>query len=379
MVGLCAHGLAIARDLHRAGIQIQAIESNPRLPGTHTNCAQVKIVPDINGPGLIQSLLDLAGPSGNVGKPVLFLTNDRMVETIADSIDLIKSAYSLSWSASSEAVSRLGSKDSLEERCEATGLRYPKSVIVDHLEGLIEQVGMLDYPMIVKPVKPLSTFKTLVVNTEQSLLKAQSTFASSLPVLAQEFIPGDDTRIRFGALYLNGGQALARFEGRKLRSRPMGHTTAAISERNDEIHRMTTRFFAGLRLSGPVSLEMKQAEDGTHWIIEPTVGRTDFWVDLCNANGVRLPLIEYASQVCGDRSTTSYQTDRHVWINSERDPAALPWLALNHPAVLVGRRLRGIYLSRADSKPFLAATWTMLRRLPRRAVGKVRRTFGTTA
>ena len=39
VVGLCAHGLAVARSLGRNGVQVHALEANDTLPGTATRHA----------------------------------------------------------------------------------------------------------------------------------------------------------------------------------------------------------------------------------------------------------------------------------------------------------------------------------------------------
>ena len=185
-------------------------------------------------------------------------------------------------------------------------------------------------------------------------------------------LPGDDRVIRFGALYLDRGRVLARFEGRKLRSRPMGHTTIAVPEPDDSVHALAVRFFDGLELSGPVSLELKQDPDGRYWVIEPTVGRSDFWAGLCVANGVDLPLIEYRAQ-SGEALPAVAQRRTHLWINGERDPAALAWLLRHAPAQLLSHWPRGVYLDLYDPQPWLLALGRFLGAMPLRAVRKAGR------
>lgn len=372
VVGLCAHGLTIARALHNAGIQVIALEADEGLPGVHTRCADVRIVRDINHAGLIDALLHLSSRSEASGRPVLFLTNDRMVETVGMHARSIAEHYRLSWATSSDAILPLLRKDCIESRCRETGLRYPKTCVVSRLDELVEQAAPLTFPVIIKPTRPISAFKTLVIQSPAELNDAKATVAASMPVVVQEFVPGSDKSIRFGALYLRDGEILARFEGRKLRSRPMGHTTIAVSEPNEEIHELAAKFFAGLNISGPVSLELKRAPDATQWVIEPTVGRTDFWVGLCVANQVDLPVLEYKSAL-GDQFRAPTQNERYVWINGERDPGALAWLLSNEPATLLTKRVRGVYASAGDSGPLTVAVRKYLVELPGRAVRKAKK------
>lgn len=354
-MGMCAHGLAIARALHFEGIKVYGLEADTSLPGISTRAADIHYIKDINGPRLVDSLLELRPSFGPSGPPVLFLTNDRMIETTAASIAQLKEHYRLSWSGAADKVLTLLRKENLARRCEAVGLRYPRSMVINDTACLESETKSLRYPLIVKPCRPLSNIKAVVVHSVGELAGIAKKVDSCLPVLVQEYIPGGDEVIRFGALYLREGEVLARFEGRKLRSRPMGHTTVAISERSEEIHELACKFFDGLGLSGPVSLELKQGPDGTQWVIEPTVGRTDFWVGLAIRNGVNLPLVEYTEASDGRGA----QVRRYIWINGERDPIAPLWVLWRFPNVLWKSRLSGVYADTRDMRPF----WAQVRRL----------------
>lgn len=375
VVGLCAHGLGIARSLHRAGIGVIALEANPALPGVRTRCAAVRIVPDINGAGLIDALLALPAPAPGVPLPVLMLTNDRMVETVGRHAALIARHFRLSWADAADRLLPLLGKDRIEARCHETGLRYPKSLLIDDLDAAPAALAALRFPVIAKPTRPVSAFKTQVASSVAAFAGARARMERSLPLIVQEFIAGDDRHIRFGALYLDRGRVLARFEGRKLRSRPMGHTTIAIPHADDGIHALALRFFAGLELSGPVSLELKRDPDGNDWVIEPTVGRTDFWAGLCAANGVDLTLIEYRA-MAGLPPAPAPHPAPSLWINGERDPAALAWLLRHAPAELWRHRVRGVYADLGDPGPFVAAAGRFAGALPGRAARTVRRLAG---
>jgi D-aspartate ligase len=370
VVGLCAHGLCIVRSLHAAQVKVIAFEANKNLPGTRTRRAKIHFVPDINGPALVDSLVDFATASGFSTPPVLFLTNDRMIETVGTHAERLAGKYRLSWASSRAALLPLLRKDRIEGRCAETGLNYPKTRLIADLADLTAAAAHMRFPLIAKPIKPISSFKTLVIDSAKSLDSAGKQLSTCLPVILQEFIAGDDRSIRFGALYLKNGEPLARFEGRKLRSRPMGHTTVAVAERNDAIHELAKRFFDGLSLSGPVSLELKRGPDGSEWVIEPTVGRSDFWVGLCIANGVDLPLIEFQSEV-GSHAAIPAQRDTHIWFNGERDPGALFWTLMRAPDQLFGRKVRGVYADAGDPSPWGAAVAKQVAALPGRAMRKL--------
>ncbi len=369
VAGLCAHGLAITRSLSRAGIDVVAIETNRSLPGIKTCTADVVIVDDINGSGLVRALVGLAPTISTTTIPILFLTNDTMIETVGNAQDELGRLYRISWAHSRTGLLPLLRKEHVYARCMETKLLHPKSRLVCTVEDIANEKLDLRFPLIFKPNRPISGYKTLVIEDEEQLQKSWTTIERSLPAIAQEFIPGDESRTRFAALYLDHGQVLARFEGRKLRSRPMGHTTVAIGEPDENTHLLARKFFAGLDFSGPVSLEMKEDPEGKLWIIEPTVGRSDFWVGLCIAEGVDLPLIEYR-QECGHLFEGSSQQGHTLWINGERDPAALIWLMLRHPHDLLRRHIVGVYLHTGDYRPFFRCAARVTRVLLRKAVRK---------
>jgi len=354
VVGLCGHGLALIRALRHGGMPIYALDTNKRQPGTRTRLAKVEYVPDINGPDLIESLLALRRRIDCPGVPVLFLTNDTMVRTIGNGWEKLDNQYRLSWSDSRATLLPLLEKSALEARCTVAGLDYPKTFLLQSMSDVAYAVSSVTFPIIVKPARPLSRFKTAQPVTQVQLEELVEKFQSDLPFLVQQFIPGDDTSIYFCALYLDRGKVLARFDGHKLRSRPLGHTSIAESSVNTDVFQHTCRFFAGLDLSGPMSLEIKRDQAGRMWVIEPTVGRTDFWIDLCTTNGVNLPLTEYCHQT-GSAIPLGQQENSFIWFNEDRDPFGRLWFMLQKGLRFNGRSSNYLYLHRSDPSPAIAA------------------------
>ena len=345
----------MTRALARAGIEVHVLEADRALPGLRSRFGRKHLVDDINGPGLVQALLVLRERVAPETRPVLFVMNDRMVRTLAADIVRVTAAYRLSWAPQADEVAALTDKSVLAAHCLRAGLDYPQTVVVHSLDEVAALAGRTDWPRILKPARPLSGFKVHVATSAADALDFLQAHAADFPVLVQQWIEGDAKAIRFCALYLEGGRPIARFEGRKLRAEPMGNTTVAEPARHDAVFDCARRFFAGTGLTGPVSLELKFDPSGRPWVIEPTVGRTDFWIDLCVANGVNLPLIEYHHQA--DLALPeARQSDRRVWVNASSDFAALAWYALNfRRSPHLAFALRFAYLDWADSAPFWSA------------------------
>ena len=318
VVGLCVHGLAIARALGKAGVKVYGIEQSSSVPGAHTRLVDVTIVSDINGARLIDALVEFGQQFRSDVKPVLILTNDNMVTEVGKNWQRLKDYYLMSWHHCIDQVLKLQLKNELEPHCVDKGILYPKSWLIDE-EFDVSSLKDEYYPLILKPVKPLSSFKTLKVQDYEELKVQLEKVRADFPLLAQNFIEGGDESLFFCALYLRHGETVASYTGQKLASHPpaMGQTLIATGTENKDVEALTTDFFSGLDISGPVSLELKVDPKGNYWVIEPTVGRTDFWADLVIQSGINLPLIEYLDTL--EQPIVEEQTQRVVWFDTEKD------------------------------------------------------------
>ena len=259
-------------------------------------------------------------------------------------------------------------KKLLEAHGHRQGLNYPGSFIIACEKDVQRAVEKIGFPMIVKPTRPLRSFKTFMPKSDEGLIDWVNKYSGDLPFIAQHFIPGDEGKTFFSALYLDLGKVVARFDGRKIRSRPVGHTTIAESFPDDEVYEQTLKFFDGLNISGPVSLEFKRSPDGRLWVIEPTVGRTDFWIGVCTANGINLPLVEYYHQI-GKTILGMRQSNEVVWFNEERDPLGRAWFAAQFNLKMSGRRSAFVYLHHKDflpaKKALLIIIWDSIKKTSR--------------
>lgn len=361
VLGLCVHGLATARSLWRHEVPVYALEKDPHMPGVHTRSARVHLTESLDGIDLVNTLLSLHAEQAFATRPVLFPINDRMTRTIAEHWTSLAPYYRVVWANEQDYVLSLLDKQNIEQRCQTVGLNYPATRYIRGREDMVDELGPIPYPVIVKPARPLSQFKAELVRDQQHLIQMIQQYSDSLPFLVQRWIPGDDDQIVFGALFLENGTIRARFEGAKLRSHPpaMGQTTAAKCQPDPEVHAATSEFFHGLPISGPVSLEFKRDRDGTLWVIEPTAGRTDFWVACCIENGVDLPWLTYRCAI-GESLPVSQQRDRTIWMDSQRDPLIYLSLLARSPFRVVRRRTTFAYFRWRDPVPSIAGAKSLL-------------------
>ena len=353
---MCGHGLAISRALYARHVKVIAYSADKNEPGAKTNTADVRFISNLEGQEILSTLADLQKELNCTTKIPLFLTNDRMVRFYSDYLPELEKYYALSWSHCSDMIKRLLDKDAIEARCNEVGLNFPKSFTIKSVDDVVLNKSNLTFPMIVKPVKPLSQFKVSVVNSVNGIEILCQKYAADLPFLIQKYIPGDDRSIYFGAIYQNAGKTLARFEGHKLHSRPMGHTCIAEPFADDKVNELTEKFYSALGLSGPLSLELKKDSEGAYWVIEPTVGRTDFWVGLCIQNNVNFPFIEYQHDISVSPDD-SRQKETFYWVNGERDPAGLLRILLLKPSLILNMKPAFLYCSISDVRPYIASVY----------------------
>jgi predicted ATP-grasp superfamily ATP-dependent carboligase len=363
VIGLCAHGLATVRSLAKSGVRVHAIEANKSLPGFGTRLAQVHWVKEIHGRGLIDALLELAAQHSPDTKPVLFPMNDKMVQCVGRYWEELSPFYLLSWSDCRVNILRLLNKSHLAQHCEERELLYPQSWVIESDKDLDRLRTQLSYPVVLKPSRPMGSFKTFLARNIADIEDLIAKHPADLPVLAQQWIEGDDAQLFFCALYLDQGNVLARIEGHKLRSSPpaLGQGTIFESVVDEELYRVTRNFFADTNLTGPVALEVKKDPSSSLWVIEPTVGRTEFCVSVCIENGVPVPYVEYC-QVVGANYQATATPGKTRWFDTEKDPLCYARFLLSEGRQLERQKAAFPFLDRSDYHPFTRGLWRTTKR-----------------
>jgi predicted ATP-grasp superfamily ATP-dependent carboligase len=366
VIGVCSHGLSVIRALHAQGVTVFAVEKSTDIPGVKTNTiARLFKVNAFSAEELLLSLPEIRKSLSEWEDIVLFATNDNHVKFICDYYLQLAPYFKVSWASQREAVQQLIDKRNLEQFSKAVGLNYPKSAI---LTDQTKQNGALNnfrYPVILKPAKPLSSFKTQIANSPSAISYLIEKFAADLPFVAQEYIAGNDKALYFCALVVRDGEIIQSMVGQKISSYPpaRGQTTIAQTVENKEVEMLTARFFSQFKLSGPVSLEMKKAPDNTYWVIEPTVGRTDFWSELCIAAGFNQPYQEYLIAL-GQSLSPPQPLHAVVWFDCERAPLNYLKSCWSQKKLKPNSKaLAFTYFSIKDIKPFIFACIAITKRV----------------
>jgi D-aspartate ligase len=332
VVGGTLNALGVVRSLARGGMPIYLLETTRQCAAGWTKYSHYVRIPALEGPGLIDALLQLA--SRLACRPVLILTSDQSVNSVSDQRQQIESHFRISL-PSATVVRSLSDKTMFQELAEREGFSVPRSVCVAD-ERSIERLSTLQPPLIIKPAD-----KTLVLRGEteravraESVLEARrlvSEMLRSAPsAIVQEWIDGPDTDLFFSLFTCDrNGELLGLFPGRKLVSWPpaIGSTAVCVAapEFAQELAAQTTQFIRSVAYRGLGSLEFKRdSRTGRFLIIEPTVGRTDWQEEIATLCGVNLPLLTYLAELDAPAPVSAETYPPLAWRSSVRFRSPLP-------------------------------------------------------
>jgi D-aspartate ligase len=298
VVGGVLTALGVVRSLASAGIPVYLACDTRFCPaGLSRQCTLLR-VPDLEGQGLVDGLLSIAGRIGE--KAVLILTSDLQVVAVSGARAALEAHYFLALPTET-MVDVLMDKAKFQAYAEEIGLPVPRAVVLD--EGADEQaLDVLSMPVVVKPadhgLAPAErTTRADSLAEAHTVARRMRCAASSIVV--QEWIDGDDDDIYF-TLFVCDGQAriVALFTGRKMICEPplVGSTAlcVAATEEHQALAAQTQAFVTDSHYHGIGGLEFKRhRRTGQFVVVEPTVGRADWQEEIATLCGVNIPAIAY--------------------------------------------------------------------------------------
>jgi D-aspartate ligase len=361
VVGGGLNALGVVRSLGLHDVPVAVIARSLKAPAMRSRHTRHRVLGDSTEslPGL---LLQVAQELG--GRPVLFLTEEEAVRNVSAARDSLQPTYRVRFAAH-ETMMALTHKEGVQKLTERHSLPIPRAVRLRQHEDL-QQLSRLRFPCVLKPGFKHAGYGARFKKAYeiQSTDEAARLFEEISPVLpdlvVQEWIEGGDDSIHFCLQYIGAnGRPVASFTGRKLRAWPpsVGGTASCMPapEADAELSQLTTNFFRSVGLQGMGSMEYKRdARDGRFYVVEPTVGRTDFQQEVATINGVNLPYLAYCHE-CGLPAPTVERMRTAIW----REPTTDRWseqIQGPHPAF---RRfeVQDAYFRRNDLRPWLDYQW----------------------
>jgi predicted ATP-grasp superfamily ATP-dependent carboligase len=375
VVGDGLNALGVVRSLHARGVRVCLLTRTATGEAARSRCPALQIL-YADHAALVQALLATAGRLH--GRPVLFLTEEEAVRVVSAARERLLPLYRFRM-APHEVMVELTHKEGVQRAAERHGLPIPRAVRLRSTDDLA-RLAELRFPCVFKPGYKHDGYgaRFKKAYTVASVDEARALFEQIAPVLpdliVQEWIVGGDESIYFCLQYIGAaGQAVASFTGRKLRAWPpqVGGTASCMPapEHDAELSALTERFFRAVGFEGMGSMEYKRDQrDGRFYVVEPTVGRTDFQQEVATINGVNLPYAAWCSET-GQPVPAVEAPPLRIWREpitdrwSEQQQGANPLFAA-HPVV-------DAYFRWNDPAPWLALQadrvrqrWALLRRRP---------------
>jgi D-aspartate ligase len=234
--------------------------------------------------------------------PVLFYEADGDLLLISRHRRRLESAFRFVI-ADDELVEDILDKGRFQSLAERLGLEVPRARRL-RPDGGVPELD-LEFPIVLKPVtrrfaewSAVARYaKAVELETPAALRRIWPAIArTGADVLAQEVVPGPESRIESYHVYVDAaGRIAGDFTGRKIRTYPprYGQSTALVLTDARDVASAGRRVAAALRLRGIAKIDFKRAPDGTLRLLEVNP-RFNLWHHLGARAGVNLPALVYA-------------------------------------------------------------------------------------
>ncbi len=236
-------------------------------------------------------------------RPVLFAQTDPDLLTVSRHRDALGAAYGRLL-ADADLVEASVDKAAFAELAERLGLPVPASQRLDPAQSAPGDVA-LSFPLVVKPLLRRAEAWSAVEASAKAVHAGSRAELETLwprlaeagiPLLLQEAVPGDETRIESHHAYVDaGGELVAGFTGRKIRTLPAryGHSSALEITAARDVEEAGRDAIGRLGVRGVVKSDFKRAPDGRLWLLEINA-RFTLWHHLAAVAGLNIPALVHA-------------------------------------------------------------------------------------
>jgi D-aspartate ligase len=221
----------------------------------------------------------------------------------------------------------LMNKASFQRSAEELKSPIPRSVrLTPNIE--LERINLLRYPCVIKPLVKNAEYsrrfaKAYKVSSARDAAELWTELSTAVSeAIMQEWIEGNDSDVYFCLQYRGpSGAPPISFVGRKICQWPpmIGGTASCVSAPDffDELVMSTNSYFEAVGFIGLCSMEYKRdTRDNRFYMVEPTVGRTDYQEEIATLNGVNIPFAAYCGELGWQHSASTSIYPPHAWRDS---------------------------------------------------------------
>lgn len=250
---------------------------------------------------VVDVLLSYAEAIGH--RPVLYPQTDGDLLTLSRNRDRLALRCELLL-ADIDVVEASADKAAFAQLASWFELPVPRSQGLDAAQAGPEDVE-LTFPIVVKPLLRRasawhaieSAAKAVHVETRAELTRMWPRLqAGGICILAQEAIAGDETRMESYHAYVDpGGELVAAFTGRKIRTLPLryGHSSALVITDERDVAELGRDIVRRLDVCGVMKIDFKRDADGTLWLLEINP-RFTLWHHPAAIAGLNIPALVHA-------------------------------------------------------------------------------------
>lgn len=332
-------GLNVVRALGLAGIPVIIATQERRAPSTASRyCKGVLELPPLaERDAVVETLIQASRKIG--ARPALFYDNDDRLALVQDYRSALAPHFALLLNEPALADALL-EKSRFQALAEQAGLPVPRRI---EWPDVAAETG----PVLVKPRTRTawdnsSVRLQLFGGAGKARVFADGREARDNTLVAQlagqlqfqEYIPGGDDAIwSYHGFAAPGGEVLAAFVGRKIRTYPAltGDSSYLRLAREERLEALGRDISARLGLAGIFKMDFKRRPDGSFALFEINT-RFNLWHYLGAVNGVNLPGVAY-QYLTGQRIESGSFRVRYRWLclredwRARRQVGFVRWLA----------------------------------------------------
>ena len=298
VLGGHVNGLSIIRELSASGVRNIGLLTTGFSIAQYSNKVLYHTNIGSDYSGLVSELKKIRNIYDYI---VVYPTDDRFLELLTKSRGQLIDFCFLPFNESN--LEKSLDKAHQYEVCEALGVPYPKTIVVQKTITP-EELNDLQFPILVKPAfrydESRNVFRNRLVESlselRKILVEIEPFFKDRLKFIFSEYIPGSDSNIFSYACFMSKeGQALNEWVGKKLSQHPdqYGVFASASNEAADEVVEIGRRLVAGLDAVGYIQPEFKfDHRDGKYKLMEVNM-RPMMWNRVGFLSGVCLHLTQF--------------------------------------------------------------------------------------
>ena len=327
VLGLLPAGLALARSLGRAGVQVSGGAFRANEFGLRSRYLRTTRVASGPSEGLRDELMlaflrELAGDD----RAILVPERDEHVDFVLRNWDDVHALADVPLPSDPEIVRRLRRKDLLPVVAAEAGVAAPATAPMEGPQTVAD--GRFQPPFLLKPVEGQEyalTFgnKAVVTASRTEAVSAwQEAQARGFELVVQELVPDSYEHVFSLFTYISGnGEPLANVVGRKVRQGPLRFGTSAVFETRTEpeVLALGLRLLESVGYRGFAHVEFAfDSRDGAYKVLEVNT-RLPVWAGIAMGHSFDIARIAY-DDLSGLQAATPQTLDEHLtWVYLAKD------------------------------------------------------------